>query len=47
MAYESDLCHRAELFRSKLIDEFHLLESIEGGVQAPVYDSNEVTGPNW
>jgi hypothetical protein len=46
MASPSDLCRRAELFRSKLIAEFQLLESIDGSVQAPVYHSNEITGNN-
>lgn len=40
------LSHRAEVFRSKLIEDFQLLESISehGQHRAPVYNSSDVTG---
>ena len=40
------LSHRAEIFRSKLIEDFQLLESISehGQHKAPVYNSSDVTG---
>ena len=43
---ESDtLSHRAEVFRSKLIEDFQILESIseQGRRKAPVYNSADIT----
>jgi len=39
------LSHRAEVFRSKLIEEFQILESISehGKLRAPVYNSSDVS----
>ena len=41
-----ELSPRAEIFRSKLIEDFQLLDIIssKGGVDAPKHYSNEVTG---
>ena len=40
------LSHRAEVFRSKLIEDFQILESIseKGRLRAPVYNSSDITG---
>lgn len=40
------LSHRAEIFRSKLIEDFHLLETMSehGRKRAPVYNSSDVLG---
>ncbi len=42
----SRLSHRAELFRSKLIEDFQLLETMteQGRQRAPVYNSSDVLG---
>ena len=37
-----DLIPRAEIFRSKLIDSFQLLESLQGGTDVPKYYSSEL-----
>lgn len=39
------LSHRAEVFRTKLIEDFQILESIseQGMLKAPVYNSSNVT----
>ncbi|XP_065828370.1 cation channel sperm-associated protein 2-like [Oscarella lobularis] len=42
MVTRENLCHRAELFRQKIIEEFHLLDLILNNVKAPVHDSSEV-----
>ena len=41
-----DLSPRAEIFRSKLIEDFQLIDMIanRGGVEPPKYYSNEITG---
>ena len=46
MTDQESLSHRAEIFRSKLIDDFQLLETItdDGRERAPVYNSSDVTG---
>ena len=43
---QSTLSHRAELFRSKLIEDFQLLETMteQGRKRAPVYNSSDVLG---
>ena len=40
------LSHRAEVFRSKLIEDFQILETIseKGRLRAPVYNSSDITG---
>ena len=42
--YES-LSHRAEVFRSKLIEDFQILDCVteEGREKAPVYNSSDAT----
>ena len=43
---ESDaLSHRAEVFRSKLIEDFQILEGIteSGRRKAPAYNSSDIT----
>lgn len=39
------LSHRAEVFRSKLIEDFQILESIseQGKHRAPVYSSSDIS----
>lgn len=39
------LSHRAEVFRSKLIEDFQILDCVteEGREKAPVYNSSDVT----
>ena len=39
------LSHRAEVFRSKLIEDFQILESIseQGKYRAPVYSSSDIS----
>lgn len=41
-----ELSPRAEIFRSKLIEDFQLIDMIanRGSAEAPKYYSNEVTG---
>lgn len=41
-----ELSPRGEVFRSKLIEDFHLVDMISnrGGAEPPKYYSNEVTG---
>lgn len=41
-----ELSPRAEIFRSKLIEDFQLLDIIssKGGVEAPKFYSNEIIG---
>ena len=41
-----ELSPRAEIFRSKLIEDFQLIDMIanRGGAEPPKYYSNEVTG---
>ena len=41
-----DLSPRAEIFRSKLIEDFQLIDIIANrdGVEPPKYYSNEITG---
>ena len=43
-----ELSPRAEIFRSKLIEDFQLLDIIndKGKTEAPKYYSNEITGEN-
>ncbi len=43
------LSHRAEVFRSKLIDEFQILESTseQGKRKVPVYSTTEIVGKYW
>lgn len=38
--------HRAEIFRSKLIEDFHLLDTMDdkGKIEAPKYYSKDLTG---
>lgn len=45
MESEEALSHRAEIFRSKLIEDFQILEGISeaGRRKAPVYNSSDVT----
>ena len=40
------LSHRAEVFRSKLIEDFQILDCIteEGREKTPVYNSSDATG---
>ncbi len=40
------LSHRTEIFRSKLIEDFQILESIteQGRKKAPIYNSVDITG---
>ena len=40
------ISHRAEIFRSKLIEDFHLLDSIseKGRLEVPKYYSKDVQG---
>ena len=39
------LSHRAEVFRSKLIEDFQILDCVteEGREKAPVYNSSDIT----
>ena len=41
-----ELSPRAEIFRSKLIEDFQLIDMIanRGGAEPPKYYSNEITG---
>ena len=41
-----ELSPRAEIFRSKLIEDFQLIDMIanRGGTEPPKYYSNEITG---
>lgn len=43
---QEELSPRAEVFRSKLIEDFQLIDMIvnRGNAEAPKYYSNEVTG---
>lgn len=40
------LSHRAEIFRSKLIEDFQILESTseQGKRKVPIYSSTDITG---
>lgn len=43
-----ELSPRAEIFRSKLIEDFQLLDMLidKGGNEVPMYYSNEILGKN-
>lgn len=43
---EAPLSHKAELFRSRLIEEFQILEctSEQGKSKIPVYSTNDING---
>ena len=43
---QTTLSHRAEVFRSKLIEDFQLMETMseQGRKRAPVYNSSDVLG---
>ena len=49
MEEDSTLSHRAEVFRSKLIEDFQILEctSEEGRRKAPVYTSADIISQSW
>lgn len=42
----SNLSHRAEIFRSKLIEDFQILESTseQGKRKVPVYNTTDIVG---
>ncbi|ORY61815.1 hypothetical protein LY90DRAFT_505528 [Neocallimastix californiae] len=44
-----DLSSRSTLFRTKLIDEFQLLDNVNNNlnIQAPVYTSNDLLDPKF